>query len=299
MFPSDVMLIEVGLRDGLQSESVIVPTETKLAWLERLLEAGLRQVQVCSFVSPSRVPQMADAEAFCARLPQRDGVRFSGLALNLKGVERAHVAGLHEVDLGVSASDTHSQKNMGKTTQQALVEFDEMARTAHRLGMGVRGAVQVAFGCVYEGDIPLVRVCDMVRHLRDAGAGIIALADSSGMANPAQMGRVLEAVLPLIGDVPLCLHLHDTRGVALANVTVALMYGVRLFDTSFGGLGGCPFIKGATGNVSTEDTAHMLAAMGIATGVDVAGVLSVSSEAQAWLGHGLSSKIYQLDKGQS
>ncbi len=294
MFPNEVTLIEVGLRDGLQSEPLVVPTDTKLTWIDALLAAGVRYVQVCSFVHPARVPQMADAHALCERLPNVEGVQFSGLVLNLKGVARAHAAGLRALDMGVSADDAHSKNNMGKTSDEALAELAEMVALAHSLGMQVRAAVQVAFGHLRTGDVPLARVQHMVARYLELGVQQIALADSSGLANPLQLQQVLTHVLPMLGDVPLVLHLHNTRGMGLANVYAALMQGVRYFDTAFGGLGGCPFIKGAAGNIATEDTAHMLAQMGISTGIDVAKVARVSHQAAQLFGHGLESKLYSL-----
>lgn len=293
-YPASVTLVEVGLRDGLQVEPVIVPTEIKLAWIEHLIQAGLRHIQVGSFVHPARVPQMADTDALCSLLPEYEAVQFSGLALNRKGVERAIKAGLRFIDAGVSASDTHSIRNMGMPTAEALAEFARMAETARQAGVAVRGTVQVAFGCVYEGPIPLERVQRILDRYLEMGLAQVGLADSSGMANPRQMERVLSAIMPMLGDTSLVLHLHDTRGMAMANLYVALCQGVRSFDTSFGGLGGCPFIKGATGNIATEDTAYMLAQMGISTGVDVAQVARVSRMAQALLGHSLDSKLYRL-----
>jgi hydroxymethylglutaryl-CoA lyase len=290
-----VTLVEVGLRDGLQSEAVIVPTAVKLGWVARLIDAGCTHIQVAAFVHPARVPQMADAEAVCAGLPHAPHVQFSGLALNLKGVERAHAAGLACVDLGMSASETHSQKNTGKSLAQALDDMQAMTALAQSLGLRVRCAVQVAFGCVYEGDVPLTRVQDLLARYVAWGAHEVALADSSGMANPVQMTRTLEAVMPMLNGTPLVLHLHDTRGMGLANVYAALQQGVRAFDTSFGGLGGCPFIVGASGNIATEDTAHMLSAMGYDVGVDVGKISGISKDAQAILGRArMSSKLYEL-----
>lgn len=295
-----VTLVEVGLRDGLQSEAVVVPTDVKLRWLARLIEAGCTHVQVAAFVHPSRVPQMADAEAVCAGLPHAPHVQFSGLALNLKGVERAHAAGLTCVDLGMSASETHSQKNTGKSLAQATDDMQAMVALAQSLRLRVRCAVQVAFGCVYEGDVPLARVQGLLARYLAWGVDEVALADSSGMANPAQMARTLESVMPMLDGTPLVLHLHDTRGMGLANVYVALQHGVRAFDTAFGGLGGCPFIVGATGNIATEDTAHMLSAMGYEVGVDVGKIASMSREAQAVLGRAnMGSKLYQLGESRA
>jgi hydroxymethylglutaryl-CoA lyase len=209
-------------------------------------------------------------------------------------VERAAAAKIPCVDLGVSASNTHSLKNMGKNTADALTEMAQIVTLAREQAMRVRAAVQCAFGCVYEGAIPPERVMALVERYLAMGVDEIALADSTGMANPAQMKALLRAVLPLIGNLPFTLHLHDTRGMGLANVYAALESGVRQFDTAFGGLGGCPFIQGATGNIATEDTAYMLHAMGLATNINIAQIARVSREAAALFGHGLPSKIVSL-----
>jgi hydroxymethylglutaryl-CoA lyase len=299
-----ITLIEVGLRDGLQSEAVIIPTATKIQWVQQLIAAGLRQIQVCSFVHPQRVPQMADAEAVCTAVLaavapdfiQREGLLFSGLVLNLKGVERAASVQLPCVDMGVSASNTHSLKNMGKDTEAALIEMTHMVNLAREHHMRVRAAVQCAFGCVYEGAIALARVVQLVEQYLALGVAEIALADSTGMAHPAQIRQMLHAVQPLVGAIPLTLHLHDTRGMGLANVYAALEDGVTHFDTAFGGLGGCPFIRGATGNIATEDTAYMLEQMGMATGIAIPEVARVSQQAETLLGHSLASKLYPLVK---
>lgn len=292
--PESVTLIEVGMRDGLQSEAVSIPTAQKIAWVAGLVEAGLRKIQVTAFVHPARVPAMADAEALCAALPKLDGVTYSALALNPKGVERAAAAGIAALDLGISASDTHSQKNAGKPTAEALTDFARMVELARGAGISVRGGVQCAFGCVYEGAIPQDRVIGIVRRYLELGIDELALADSTGMANPRQMADMLEAVLPLIGEIPLVLHLHDTRGMGLANALTALQMGVTRFDTAFGGLGGCPFIEGAAGNIATEDTAHLFESMGVRTGVDMGQVGRIARNAETVLGHPLAGKIYRL-----
>jgi hydroxymethylglutaryl-CoA lyase len=284
-FPKTVEIIEVGLRDGLQREETILPPAEKVALVQALLEAGVRRIQVTSFVHPKVVPQMADAEEVCARLPQWPGARYSGLALNLRGVERARDAGLSEIDISVSASDAHSLRNANRSLQQALQEFDEMYTRARAYGMHVRGGIQCAFGFQAPGDVAPQAVLDIAEHFLDLGVDELALADSSGLANPRQVTALLEQLQQLGGDAPLILHLHDTRGMGLANVLAALHCGVRLFDAAVGGLGGCPFIEGATGNIASEDTAHMLQQMGIETGIDLPRLARVAWRLQALLGH--------------
>lgn len=300
--PKSVEIVEVGLRDGLQSEAHIIPVEVKLQYIDWLIEAGVRHIQVTSFVNPARVPQMADAEELCAGLALTSqplsklekGVEFSGLVLNAKGLDRLHEAGLPAVDMGISASDTHSRKNTGQGTAEKLNEIIQMIGRGRELGLKVRAGIQCAFGCVYEGEISQQKVVDVARQYLDAGIDELALADSTGMANPEQIKRMLDAILPLAGDVPVVLHLHDTRGLGIANVYAALEMGVQQFDTAFGGLGGCPFIQWAAGNIATEDTVYLMDSLGIETGIDRAKVGRVSADMEQRLGRVLAGKIYKL-----
>lgn len=292
--PPHVDIVEVGPRDGWQNEGTPIPTTTKIAMINALIAAGVRRIQVTAFVHPKLVPQMADAEAVCAGLVRQPGVIYSALVLNSKGVERARTAGITHIDAGVSASETHSRKNANRSVDEALADFKNMMLLAREYGMSVRGAIQCAFGCAYEGVVDEARVLEIVRYYLALGVDELALADSAGMANPAQMRHMLARVLPLVGTRSVVLHLHDTRGMGLANVLAALENGVTQFDTAFGGLGGCPFITGATGNIATEDTLHMLHAMGIETGIDMAAVARVSRQMEALLGRPLPSKLYKL-----
>lgn len=289
-----VMLEEQGLRDGLQTLPVQIPVETKLRWIDALVEAGVRRIQVTAFVNPARVPQMADAEELSARLKPVDGVVYSALALNLKGVERAAAAGLRHVSASISASDTHSRRNANKGLEDSMKEFREMTALASSLGLSVRGGIQCAFGCRYEGRVRETVVLDLVRHHLDSGVGELALADSTGMGHPMQVRGMMEKVLAMSGDIPVSLHLHNTENKGYANLFAALETGVTRFDTAFGGLGGCPFIKGATGNIATEDTVHMLEQSGFATGIDMRKVAELSSEMEGILGQRLPGLLYGL-----
>jgi hydroxymethylglutaryl-CoA lyase len=293
---SAVTLVEVGLRDGLQTESALIPTETKLSVVRALAKAGLRKIQLCSFVNPKLVPQMADAEVLCAgaRALELPGVSFSGLILNTRGLDRARAAGVNCADMSLSASDTHSRKNANKGSAEALVELTAMIAAARAAGMTVRAGVQCAFGCVYEGEVPQSRVLSLCESILASGIDELLLADSTGMANPRQMQTMLSAVKPLAGDVPIVLHLHDTRGMGLANVLVAVDCGVTQFDSAFGGLGGCPFIAGAAGNIATEDTAHMLEKMGLPTGVDWCAVAAIARDLETALGKRVPGKLTHL-----
>jgi hydroxymethylglutaryl-CoA lyase len=292
--PQKIILEEQGLRDGLQVLPFTIPVTQKLDWINKLIAAGLKRIQVCSFVHPKLVPQMADAEEIIKGLPKRDDIIFSGLALNVKGVQRAIDAGLKHLAISISASDTHSRKNANKSLEEAKGEFKEMVALALQNGIVVRGGIQCAFGCRYEGKINEALVNDLVKHHLDTGITEIALADSTGMANPVQVKRMMNKVFELCSEVPVALHLHNTENKGYANVCAAIETGVKQFDTAFGGLGGCPFIKGATGNIATEDTAHMLHQMGYETGIDIKKVSEVSKEMEKILGERLPGLFYSL-----
>ena len=289
-----IIIDEQGLRDGLQTLTRILPLEMKLDFIQRLMSAGLRRIQVTSFVHPKWVPAMADAEQLCAHLPQSGEVEFSALVLNNKGVERAAQAGIRLVAASISASDTHSKKNANKSLLEARQEFKEMVSLARQHQLSVRGGIQCVFGCRYEGAIDEAVVYDITKHHLDCGVEEIAFADSTGMGNPAQMKRMLPHLLELCGTVPVSLHLHNTENKGYANLVAALDCGVRQFDTAFGGLGGCPFIKGATGNIATEDTVHLLHQMGYTTGIDLEAVAAISMDMQQWLGAPLPGLLYSL-----
>ncbi len=289
-----VILEDQGLRDGLQSLPEHVPTDMKIAYVHRLIDAGVRRLQVASFVHPKLVPHMADAETIIAHLPNRTDVVFSGLVLNVKGVERAAKTSLKHLAVSLSASETHSQKNARMSIDEAKTAFKEMVLLAKSAGITVRGGIQCAFGCRYEGAISEAVVLDLVRHHLDAGVEELALADSTGMGNPLQIRRFMTEVLAITKGTPVALHLHNTENKGYANVFAALDAGIRQFDTAFGGLGGCPFIKNATGNIATEDTANMLHQMGFDTGIDVAKISALSLDFQQFIGRDLAGLIYKL-----
>lgn len=298
--PSRVRLVEVGLRDGLQSIPVTVPTGRKVALVEALLGGGLRHLQVASFVNPTRVPQMADAEALSVALrpltaKYPDAV-FSGLALNLRGVERLAAARLESVDISLSASEPHSKRNAGMTIAEATEQITSSIKVALEFGLKVRAGVQCVFGSAPGEKIPVERVSDLASALLDAGATELALADSAGLADPLTLAHTLTEVRTATGQNEVTLHLHDTRGLGMANMVTALRLGVSSFDTAFGGLGGCPFIPGAAGNVGTEESVNLLDALGIETGVSLPGVMQASRFAEHWIGQPLPSRFYQLIK---
>jgi hydroxymethylglutaryl-CoA lyase len=292
--PEHVLLCEVGPRDGFQVEETPIPTDEKVAVIRELVSAGLRRIQVASFVHASRVPQMADAEEVCSRLPRTDGVLFAGLALNSRGVERARDAGLQAVDLSIATHDRHSLDNTNMTVADAAAGAREMIRIAKASGMQIQIGLQTVFGFERPGDTPLRRVLDLVRRFLDYGIDSVSLADTTGMASPLMVREHVAAVQQEIGDVPLALHLHDTRGLGLANVVAALEEGVTWFDAALGGLGGCPFIAGAAGNIATEDTIYLLEQMGISTHVNINAVAACSRRLERLLGRRLAGRMYRL-----
>jgi len=293
--PKKIILTEVGLRDGLQSVSDFVSTNQKLNMIQGLVNAGLKQIQVASFVHPKWVPQMADAEEICANLPKVDDVIFSGLALNNRGVERAIKANLQRVEVSISTSETHSKKNANMTLEEAMENLKSMIQLAKKNGLEIRAGLQAVWGCVYDGIPPIDRIIQMSKTILDLGVNTLSLSDSTGMGNPHSIKETLEHILPHSGDTPIVLHLHDTRGLGLANVVAALEVGVSQFDSSLGGIGGCPFIKGATGNIATEDTVNLFHGLGIETDIDVNKVSAVSQSLVPIIGEKyFSGKLYKI-----
>jgi hydroxymethylglutaryl-CoA lyase len=289
-----VVIEEQGLRDGLQSEAKVVPTQKKLAIINALVDAGVKRIQVASFVNPKMIPQMADAENLCAGLKKHDGVVYSTLVLNPKGMQRAANAGGSHVTASISASDTHSRRNAGLTLNAARRQFSEMVRIGKNGGLTVRGGIQCAFGCRYEGRIDPNTVMDMLKEQLDLGIDEIELADTTGMADPRAIQEICGPSRTLAQDKPVYLHLHDTEGKGLANALAALQIGITHFDSAFGGMGGCPFVKGASGNIATEDLAFMLGQMGIETGIDVSKIAAVSRSLEGFFNRRFSGKMHHL-----
>ena len=267
---------------------------SRLSYIDRLIAAGMQRIQVASFVHPKLVPQMADAEELCKNLQKQDGVVYSGLVLNLKGVERGIAAGLDHLACSISASDTHSQKNARLSLSEAKQAFKSMVQLAQREKITVRGGIQCAFGCRYEGKIDTQQVLDLVDHHLDLGVDELALADSTGMGNPQAIRSLMEQIVGKAGKIPVILHLHNTENKGYANLYAALEAGVRIFDTAFGGLGGCPFIKSATGNIATEDSAHMIRQLGYQIDLDIPKIAAISKEMETTLGYELPGQLYRL-----
>lgn len=271
----DIELIEVGPRDGLQSESEVVPTHIKLQLIERLVAAGLRRIEVASFVNPKKVPQMADAEAVMADLPQISGVQYVGLVLNRRGFDRALAAGCTEIGMVTSATESFAQRNQGASIEDTVRAWEEIAPLAKEAGIRAQITVTVAFGCPFEGEVAPARVVELVKRLDDSQPLEIAIADTIGVAVPGQVTDLVER-LREVTKIPLRCHFHNTRNTAVANVYAAMMAGVRTFDSSVGGVGGCPFAPNASGNVATEDIVYMLARSGCETGIDLNKLISTA-----------------------
>jgi len=289
--PGSATIVEVGPRDGLQNEPVFVPTERKIELIERLAEAGLKRIEVTSFVHPKAVPQLMDASEVVGRIRRRPDVVYSALVPNEKGLERALASEVGEIAFFVSASETHNRKNVGMTSGKSMEGFRKIAETALAKGIRIRGYVVTAFGCPDEGAVPPENVERIVDSYRSLGIHEIALGDTTGMANPSHVSRLVARIMPRMGTMGLALHFHDTRGMALANVLAALQQGVTVFDGSIGGLGGCPYAPGATGNVATEDLANMLEEMGIRTGIDLGKLIECARYTREIVGRSLPGHL--------
>jgi len=290
-----VFVHEVGMRDGLQMEKQVVPTETKIAWIEALMASGVDVVQVGSFVHPEKVPQMADTDRLFAYLSARKppGVTLSGLVLNEKGLDRGLACGVEMFCMGVSASETHSRKNTGMSIEDANRRILAMARTALAAGKRVQVSVQSAFGCGYEGKVPKERVVAIVRTFQDAGLRGLSLADTAGHATPDDVEDLYGRVRALDPDTEWTCHFHNTYGLALANCYAARRAGVRYFESSVAGLGGCPFTKVAGGNTCTEDLVHALQRNGVRTDIRLEALVDTAREVAGFFGRDMAGAVYE------
>jgi len=279
-----VDIVEVGPRDGLQSEPGVLPTATKVEFIERAIAAGVRRVEVTSFVNPKRVPQMADAEAVLQALPRREGVHYIGLVLNRKGFERAAAAGCNEIGMAVVASDTFNRRNQGVGTEDSIAAWLDIAAAAKQAGIRPQVTVSAAFGCPFEGEVPVSRVVEIARRVAEAEPFEIALADTIGVGVPAQVIELVGRVREAVPGVALRCHFHNTRNTGLANAFAAVQAGVRTLDASLGGIGGCPFAPAATGNIPTEDLLYMLQRCGYETGISLADAIATGQWLQQQLG---------------
>jgi hydroxymethylglutaryl-CoA lyase len=299
-FGQVIFIEEQGLRDGLQTLSTPIPFETKLRWVEQLINAGVKRMQLGSFVHPRLVPMMSDTAELFKYISDKNfkDIIFSALVLNRKGVERAMDAGVKHLSISMSASNTHSLKNTNKSKDEAAIELKEMVALARQFSMSVRGGIQCAFGCRFEGKIERKVVLDLVDYILDLGVDEISLADSTGMANPLEVEEMIYEIKSKVDHQWVGLHLHNTENKGYANLYAGIRAGVNIIDTAFGGLGGCPFISGATGNIATEDTVNCLHQMGIKTGIDIAQIAEISRELSQLLASPLPGYMHQLIKNK-
>lgn len=295
--PHEVTIVEVGPRDGLQNEKAVVPTSQKIAFVDQLTAAGHRAIEVSAFVSPKWVPQMGDAAEVFAGITRKEGVRYSALVPNRAGLDRALASGVREVAIFAASSETFSRKNINQSIDESFVVYRQVTDAAVQAGLRVRAYLSTSFGCPFEGAVDPARVIDFSDRLLQLGAYEVAVSDTIGIAHPGQVSRLLDDLLQRIAVHRIALHFHDTRGTALANVLAALRHGVTTFDSSAGGLGGCPYAPGAAGNLATEDLVYMLDGLGIATGVSLAGVVRASSAMAGVIGHALPSRYVQALQG--
>ena len=286
-----ISIVEVGPRDGLQSEPDIVSTAIKIEFIHRLVDSGLRRIEAVSFVNPKRVPQMADAEAVMAAVPRNKDVTYIGLALNERGFERAVATGIDEIGFVVVASDTFNRRNQGVSTQDSMAAWKRIAAAAQRSGIRASVMISSAFGCPFEGEVPASRVIEMARELVQANPSELAIADTIGVATPWQVRDLLAQLIPIANGIPLRCHFHNTRNTGLANAFAAVESGVRILDASSGGIGGCPFAPAATGNIATEDLVFMLGRSGFSTGVSMPGLLDTAQWLGAQMGRQLPSML--------
>ena len=284
MSKRDITIVEVGPRDGLQSEPEVLPTASKVMFIKKAIDAGIRRLEVASFVHPKRVPQMADAEALIEKLPRRDDVSYIGLIMNERGLDRALATKIHEIGMVVVASDTYNRKNQGVGTDESVSAWHSISARAKDHGLKANIMISSAFGCPYEGEVKVERVVELAKHVVEAGPAELGIADSIGVAVPDQVADLLGRVREVVGDIPLRCHFHNTRNTGLANAQSAVAAGVAYLDASIGGIGGCPFAPAATGNIPTDDLLYMLDRSGVQTGVSLQKIIEISQWLERELG---------------
>jgi hydroxymethylglutaryl-CoA lyase len=283
--PRSIEIVEVGPRDGLQNEAVAVPTSVKLEFIRRAVEAGIRRIEVASFVNSRRVPQMADAEAILAALPRRDDVSYVGLVLNRAGFDRAAAAGCREIGMVVFTTDEFNRRNQGVSCAESVRNWREIAAAAQAAGIRTQVTISAAFGCPFEGEVPVARVVEIARAVADGNPFEIAIADTIGVGVPGQVTEIFGEVAAALPGLPLRGHFHNTRNTGLANAYAAAMSGAQVLDASLGGLGGCPFAPAATGNIPTEDLVYLLGRMGIQTGINLGVAIDTARWIEQHVGH--------------
>jgi hydroxymethylglutaryl-CoA lyase len=288
--PRQISVREVGPRDGLQNEDP-VPTQAKIELIDRLSGTGVQRIEAVSFVRPDAIPQMADADEVWRGIERAASVRYSALVPNLRGAARALDSGVAEIEAVVSASDTHNRKNVNRSTAQSLDDIAQVIALAHERGATCQVIVSTAWGCPYEGDVPVERVVATAGRALADGADTVSFGDTTGMATPGRVRRLIGEFRAAHPEAALNLHFHNTRGTGLANVLAALEMGVSDFDASVGGLGGCPYAPGATGNIATEELVHMVEDMGVSTGIDLAALIDAAADAERIIGRQLPSQV--------
>lgn len=291
MSQQKIQLVEVGPRDGLQSEPEVLSTDVKLRFIEMAIDAGVRRMEVASFVHPKRVPQMADAEALIERLPERDDVSYIGLIMNQRGLDRALATRVDEIGMVVVASDTYNRKNQGVSTDESVAAWKTMSAEARAAGRRANVMISSAFGCPYEGKVEVDRVLELAREVIEAEPAELGIADSIGVAVPAQVTDLLGRVREVVGDLPLRCHFHNTRNTGLANAQAAVAAGVTSLDASIGGIGGCPFAPAATGNIPTDDLLYLLERSDVQTDVSLARIIEISHWLESELGRGVPALL--------
>lgn len=291
--PDEVSIYEVSPRDGLQNETAMIPIEGKRRLIEALVAAGLRRLEITSFVSPKWIPQLADAEELAKSLTPPPGVTYAALCPNARGLERALGAGVKEVAVFLSSSETHNKMNINKTIADTLSVFEEIVPPAREAGVTVRAYLSTVWGCPYEGPVDAQKALGIAQRLLELGCYQVSIADTIGVGTPRQTSEIVKRFLGELPPERFALHMHDTRGTALANVLVALELGVRDFDSSVGGVGGCPYAPGAAGNLATEDLVFMLEGMGIKTGVDLDKLIAAGNIAEQVIGRQLPGKVHK------
>lgn len=290
-FPERVTITEVGPRDGLQNESAIIPLDRKIALIDRLSATGLARIEAASFVHPRAIPQMANAAEVMTGIKRAPGVTYIGLVPNEVGARNAIAAGVDEIAVVVSASESHNRANVNRTIAESMEGIRNVAALAQEAGLPWAGYVSTAFGCPYEGEVDPKRVLEIARKLREAGAYAVALGDTIGVANPRQVHELVSRLRDEVPGPEMRLHFHDTRGMALADIVAAMQAGASQFDGSIGGLGGCPYAPGASGNVATEDMVGMLHVMGVQTGIDLRALLDAAWLAEEIAGRPLEGRL--------
>ena len=291
MSTNSITLVEVGPRDGLQSEPEILSTDSKLAFINKAIDAGIRRLEVASFVHPKRVPQMADAEALIERLADRDDVSYIGLVMNEKGLDRALETKIGEIGMVVVATDSYNRKNQGVDTDESIRVWGKIAERAQKNGVRANVMISSAFGCPYEGEVKVERIVKLAKQVTEAGPAELGIADSIGVAVPNQVTELLGRVRDAVGDLPIRCHFHNTRNIGLANAQAAVDSGVSYLDASIGGIGGCPFAPAATGNIPTDDLLYLLDRSGVETGVSLEKIIEVSHWLEQELGRSVPALL--------